>query len=365
VVLALQAWLPLPAIGAEAAATGKAPAATFIAPAATTKETGLRLNDIQVLGSHNSYKLQMAPENFAALTARRPELAQSLEYWHIPIEEQLSLGIRKLELDVFYDPDGTHYQPTQPTQPTQPAGNAQGSQFRVMHVQNLDNRSNCPTLVACLAEIESWSQMFPGHVPIFISFNAKDAAIDQPGYVVPLPFGEEAWQALDAELRGVLGAKLLTPAEIFASGERVWPLLDNVRGRVVAILDEGGAKLHAYAGAESWRERAMFANLPETQPGAAILIINDPIAGFARIGRLVDAGFIVRTRADADTREARAGDYTRSHKAFASGAQLISTDYYLPAAHFTTGYVVELPGGPRCNRLRRPQLCQSLKGPIE
>ena len=64
---------------------------------------------------------------------------------------------------------------------------------------------------------------------------------------------------------------------------------------------------------------------------------------------------IVRTRADADTREARAGDTRRRDRAIASGAQLISTDYYLPATHFATDYVVRL--APSCNVVVTDRAC--------
>jgi hypothetical protein len=101
----------------------------------------------------------------------------------------------------------------------------------------------------------------------------------------------------------------------------------------------------------------MFANLPAGEPGAAILIVNDPVADFEKIQGLVADGYIVRTRADADTAEARSGDTRRRDRAFASGAQLVSTDYYLPAAHFGTDYVVRLPGPARCNPVRRPRGC--------
>ena len=66
----------------------------------------LRLNQVQLVGSHNSYKLAMSAENFTLLSAARPEVAASLEYDHRSLPEQLKLGIRKLELDVFYDPQG-------------------------------------------------------------------------------------------------------------------------------------------------------------------------------------------------------------------------------------------------------------------
>jgi hypothetical protein len=44
----------------------------------------------------------------------------------------------------------------------------------------------------------------------------------------------------------------------------------------------------------------------------------------------VNQGFIVRTQADANTVEARYGNFYRLGRAMDSGAQIICTDYYLP-----------------------------------
>ena len=309
----------------------------------------LRLNEIQVLGSHNSYKLAMDPGRFAALAAENAALAESLEYWHLPLSQQLDLGIRKLELDVFYDPERSLYGPRDQSK----------SQFAVMHVQNLDDRSNCPTLIGCLESLRDWSERNPRHVPIFISLNAKDAVIDRPGFVTPAPFTETAWRALDAEIRRILGGKLLAPRDVFGADVLQWPLLDAVRGRFVLILDETGEKRQTYANA--WRERAMFTNQPAGTDGAAIMIVNDPVRDFEKIKHLVLDGYIVRTRADADTHEARAGDTRRRDRAIASGAQLISTDYYLPAAHFATDYVVRLI--PGCNVILTNRTCDISEAP--
>ena len=306
-----------------------------------------RLNDVQLLGSHNSYKLAMSPERFAALRVSNPRLAESLEYWHRPLAEQLSLGLRKLELDVFYDPDGNLFD----------RAGARKSKFPVLHVQNLDDSSSCANLIDCLGQLSRWSSAHPRHVPIFVSVNAKDQKIDRPGFLTPLTFDEAAWQALDREIRAVLGDALLTPKDVVTADGPAWPELAEARGRFVMILDESGTKRASYAA--SWRTRAMFGNHPEGHPGAAIMIINDPIADFTRIQRLVRDGFIVRTRADADTREARSGDTTRRERAFASGAQLISTDYYVAATHFGTNYVVALPEDAVvwCNPVRGLKAC--------
>jgi hypothetical protein len=320
--------------------------AVLAAGAQAAEPADLAMNEIQVLGSHNSYKLAMEADRFAELEREAPEIAASLEYTHRPLAEQLDLGIRTLELDVYYDPEGMLFPGIT---------HASGSRFPVLHVQNLDDNSSCPDLLSCLSVIAQWSKSHPEHVPVFISFNAKDEVIDRPGFLRPLPFDEDAWLAMDAEIRAAFGERLIEPADVVGPDGPVWPALADARGHVLTILDEGGSKRAGYAG--RWRERAMFATLPAGKPGAAILIVNDPVAEFDRIQRLVREGYIVRTRADADTVEARTGDTTRRDRAFASGAQLVSTDYYLPAAHFGTDYVVALPGGMRCNPLLRPPTC--------
>ena len=66
----------------------------------------VRLNEIQLLGTHNSYHIAPAPPMLAALGSR----ARDIEYTHRPLVEQLSqLGIRKFELDVFADPEGGRF----------------------------------------------------------------------------------------------------------------------------------------------------------------------------------------------------------------------------------------------------------------
>ena len=46
----------------------------------------------------------MSPLIFRALHLLDAEVAESLEYWHEPIPKQLDLGLRKLEIDIFFDP---------------------------------------------------------------------------------------------------------------------------------------------------------------------------------------------------------------------------------------------------------------------
>ncbi|MFM7129434.1 MAG: Ca2+-dependent phosphoinositide-specific phospholipase C [bacterium] len=67
-------------------------------------------NQIQVIGSHNSYHI--APHDdlnqFLSITSKR--LVESIDYTHPPLPDQFSrFGIRQIELDLFLDPKGGHY----------------------------------------------------------------------------------------------------------------------------------------------------------------------------------------------------------------------------------------------------------------
>ena len=68
--------------------------ALFVAAACSSDEGGdggedaVRMNQIQVLGSHNSYHLQPEPDLFAGIQLVSPELAESIEYTHLPLDQQ-------------------------------------------------------------------------------------------------------------------------------------------------------------------------------------------------------------------------------------------------------------------------------------
>ena len=290
----------------------------------------LGIQQIQFVGSHNSYKRAMDREHFIALEKRNPQAARSLEYSHIPLVEQLNLGLRKLELDVFNT-----------------------ARFTVGHVQDIDMNSHCTPLEDCLRQIVQWSDANPQHVPLWISINAKDQQID--GLSPVTAFGATAFARLDAVLNAVLAHRLLRPHEVKQPGlPPTWPAVDAARGKVIVILDEGGAKREIYL--QNWLHRPMFTTVGMDHPAAAIFVINDPINRFDEIRAAVRAGYMVRTRADADTHEARANDTRRRTAAFASGAHAVSTDYYLPAESVGSDY--QVPVSVRCNPVSAPADCR-------
>jgi hypothetical protein len=126
-------------------------------------------------------------------------------------------------------------------------------------------------------------------------------------------------------------------------------------------LDDNAKKVAIYRGTRrSLEGRAMFINTDEFSPAAAYLTLNEPLSDAKRIRAAVEAGFLVRTRADADTAEARSGDVARREAALASGAQYVSTDYMQPDRRFGP-YTVRLPEGATtiCNPVRQTQRCGS------
>lgn len=322
----------------------------------------IRLDQIQVLGTHNSYHQRIDDDLFALLEGFDAELAKTLDYEHPSLTEQLEeLGARQLELDVFADPEGGLYATRhalalagRPVESGIPALDEPG--FKVLHVQEIDFESSCVTFVACLEEVEAWSATRPDHLPVVILVEAKDSVISDPGigFVEPHPIGAAELEALDAEIRSVVDADgMFTIAE----HDGAWPTVDDLRGKLVFALDNEDDIRDAYAG------DILFRSLPTEHPDAAFVKLNDPVADGERIRDLVSRGFLVRTRADADTEQARTGDTTMRDAALASGAQLVSTDYLRPDERFTD-YSVSLPGGvvARCNPVSAPPSCEAVEG---
>ncbi|WP_347302566.1 Ca2+-dependent phosphoinositide-specific phospholipase C [Croceibacterium sp. TMG7-5b_MA50] len=339
----------------------------------------LTMNDIQVVGSHNSFKAAIPQAVMARLRQTEPKLADGLYYHHLSLAEQLDAGVRQFELDIFADPEGGRYADPAGEQWAREAGEQTGFDrvamlapgYKVLHIPDVDYMSTCATLAACLGEIDGWSRAHPDHLPIMITLNAADMPSGREGITVPLPLDDaELLDALDAEISAALpGERLITPDEVrgdattLADGVRTrsWPTLEEARGRVYVLLDVRDAVSDAYrAGHPSLSGRAMFGWYPDGQPEAVIQIVQDPLVDGDRIRRWVAGNTIVRTRTDANTMEARTGDHAKAEAAMASGAQAVSTDYYPGAPDpLGTGFTVTLLGGAmaRCSPVRVPAGC--------
>lgn len=330
------------------------------APGCTRAQVdALPMNAIQAIGTHNSYKMAIAPKEMAAFRKARPADAETLDYAHRPLKEQLDAGARQLEIDFLYDPKpGLYADPllrklvpdTTPydLSPLRKPG------LKVLHVQDIDYRSVCNLFTDCLKDIRAWSLAHRDHVPILVIFNLKEGGLKTPGTVTAPEFDAAAMDEIDREIRSVFPENaLITPDQV--QGRRAtlreavaaggWPRLKAARGRVMFACDCPSGQVARYRGSRKTLEgRAAFVNVEESSPAAAYITLNEPAEQAARIRAAVKAGLIVRTRADADTVEARKNDTTRQQAAFASGAQYVSTDYMQPDPRFSP-YRASLPGG--------------------
>jgi len=329
----------------------------------------LKLNQIQVIGTHNSYHGGFAPNEGELMKKLKPEIYAAFDYRHSPLPKQLDAGIRQIELDIYADPEGGRYRhPAMldmvakaglPADPEFDPGHLmEAPGFKVIHVEDIDYRSNCQPFAACLRLVRDWSAAHPDHVPLFILIETKETPLklDVPT-VAPLPFTSAVFDSLDREILSVFprGA-IVTPDEVrgkYASlsdavAHGGWPTLKQARGKVVFLMDQKKAGPAYLDGHPALKGRLIFTN---ADPGAAdAAFVEDNEGSAAEIESLVRRGYVVRARADENTKEARTNDTKRRDELLGSGAQFISTDYpWIERAE--TGYEVALPDriAARCN----------------
>jgi Phosphoinositide phospholipase C, Ca2+-dependent len=354
-------------------------AAAFIATAALAAgdpDASLRINQIQVIGSHNSYHAGLTPAVAALLKTTNPKAYDGLEYSHSDLATQFDHGIRQVELDVYGDVNGGRF--AHPFGATLAPGGAAAFDpehvfarpgYKVMHVQDIDFISTCQPFTACLRVIRDWSKAHPRHIPLFVLIETKtqEPIKAVPGMVAAEPFTTEALDRLDAEIASVFPrSEMVTPDQVrgrfktlpHAVAHGGWPTLTAARGKVVFLLDQTNVTAAYVAGHPALKGRLAFTNARPGAPDAAFVEHND--ATPAEIDALVKQGYLVRTRSDADTKEGRSGDTSTRDRALASGAQIVSTDYpwFEPAKW--SGYTVALPGKAtvRCNRVTAPKACK-------
>ena len=288
----------------------------------------LRLNHLQVEGTHNSYHVQPRAD------------IPDWRYTHAPLDEQLeSQGVRAFELDTYFDADlGV---------------------WEVFHIATLDEETTCATLLECLAAIRHWSDAHVNHHPIFIQIEPKDF-FDEAN-------NDDVMAAMEDEIRFVFPEELIvTPDFVRGEGASLrevvtttgWPTLGEVRGRVLFFLNCAREWCVHYANRGTGLEgRLIFADANADDPWAAVRILN---GGGAAARAAVEAGFIVRSRAiSMPAALEQTGEQldTELASVLATGAHIVSTD--VPIAREDVARFVEMPGGnpSRCNPVTAPVEC--------
>lgn len=347
------------------------------------QSSDVRINQIQVIGSHNSYHEGLTPGVKAILAAKNPKALRSLDYSHQTLDKQFDGGVRQIEIDVFSDSKGGLYAHPASDKiladmhlPPDAGYNADGVMnkpgFKVMHIQDLDQHSSCNPFIQCLQQIRHWSQAHPQHVPIFVLVEGKyGKSKEMPNGVTPEDFTPAVFDALDAEIRSVFKpSELITPDEVRGShatlpeavGHDGWPLLSKSRGKVIFLLDNRKLTPVYIEGHTALKGRVLFTNSVPGDPDAAFTEQND--GSQETIDGLVKQGYLVRARTDEGTEQARTNNTARRDEVLRSGAQLVSTDYpSTEPAQFPGGYFVSLPNKAvvRCNSVSAPKGCDLSK----
>jgi len=318
---------------------------------------GLHLNEYKILGSHNSYRLK-TPEVIMELMRSQSQLLPewfdpgAWDYSHESIRNQLeNYGIRSLELDVYRDPEGGLFYNRMAyallgmdVASYEPALKEPG--LKVLHFPDLDFMTHYLTFKDALQDIKSWSLANPNHLPITILVEAKE---DSPDLIVPgmgltstIPFRLDAVEEIEDEINEVFKGNMdhiIKPDDVrkgfptlrVAVMTNAWPTIQESRGKIIFVLMANDVvRFHYTKEHPSLWGRSMFVFAEPWQDEAAFIKIDEPIGNFNEIREYVNQGFIVRTQADANTVEARYGNFYRLGRAMDSGAQIISTDYYLP-----------------------------------
>lgn len=112
----------------------------------------IRLDDIRVVATHNSYK-QDIPSASAFLYGA---IGMGGRYgYSLPtLTEQLNTGVRSFELDIYS------------------SSSVQGG-FAVMHNSLVDGGSSAASLYLALSELKMWSDYNPEHVPVTVLIEPK------------------------------------------------------------------------------------------------------------------------------------------------------------------------------------------------
>ena len=280
----------------------------------------LRINHIQMLGTHNSYHVEKPGALFKAW-----------RYSHDPLPIQLNdQGVRSFEFDLHHK--------------------TKDLPISVEHVQDHDNGTLCPTLGDCLQQLKTWSDANPCHHPLLVTLECKDD-IETSHVADNLKQFETEVLAVWPKERLVRPDDLRGQAATLAEGltQTQWPTLQHSRGKLMLILYDKEALFSKYLALHAGLKDAVafvFGAVGDANTGAVLL--DEPTD--AKIAGVVKKGYIVRTFPEPTSAQAKA--------AVESGAHIVSTDYPVERKRLP-GFSLQIPDGlpSRCNPVTAPVQC--------
>ncbi|MCX8066113.1 MAG: phosphatidylinositol-specific phospholipase C1-like protein [Candidatus Hydrogenedentes bacterium] len=287
---------------------------------------GPKMNQIQVIGTHNSYHKKPP---YLDLAIKVDSRAKNWDYEHLPLDIQLDNGVRSFELDVHKTSNG----------------------WEVMHVPHFDDKSTCSSFEECLKVVKRWSDLHPYHVPIIILVEWKvEGPIIDKSIKVP---EKSDLDELDGIITNIFPQeRLIIPDMVrgdFQTLEEAilkkgWPYLQDVKGRVMFVFHNRGRLRNIYLeGHETLKGRVMFVDSRPGESVGSVLIIDNPFN--EKIPQWVKMGYIVRVFGGNPRKDNVEECKLKDEIAFCSGAHIISTDNPPGSPDKNTGYFTVFTDG--------------------
>lgn len=272
-------------------------------------DESIKLNDIQMLASHNSYKgMSTALGRFFVGLGDSFDEARALRYAYKNITDQLNLGVRSMEFDV----------------------RKRKSSFVLTHVPLVDNSSVAPDFAMALEEIALYSEYNPNHLPIIILMEIKEdwMVLDHALQVID----SDVLIELNELIENKLGDYLFSPSDMIEEGLSLketiqttgWPSVKSLLGKVIFVLHPHNQNEAYEALDPTLKTQPMFIGsyADDLDHDYASFVIHNDV-DVSSIQDLVNQNFIVRTRID----ESLIFDQDRLMDAISSGAQILSSDF--------------------------------------
>ena len=281
----------------------------------------LPINKLQMKGTHNSYKLKPL-FNLWALGINL--MIPDFQYQHDPLRVQLNNDVRHFELDVHFGDSG-----------------------RILnyHLPELDKETHCRCFLHCLQTIKAWSDQNVNHLPIFIALEVKNGHwIEDYKAYLNTPSKNELeliekyilsvwWTGNDVDDRIFMPDQLRGNFTSLNAAVRAcgWPSVNEMRNKIVFTLLENDEVRNSYVEGphESLRNRIMF-TLPKLKnednlydKDLAMIKFDSALDDVSDISKNVNAGFLIRTRANTVLEQSNA---ERFKAVVNGGAQLVSLD---------------------------------------
>lgn len=282
-------------------------------------EDGVKLNEIAILGTHNSYqRLATAETRFAmnivdTITFKKLGL-NTFDFEMDTLTEQLEMGVRNVEIDIeTLDKDDK-------------------IEFKVTHNSIVDNASSAYDFTKALQEIKMWSDNNPRHIPVIVIVEPKSFVIEINGMK---KFSLEYAKELDKIVEETLGDSLLTPEDMLRDyqsfkemrGNDDWISLKEAQGKILVLLHDCDVTESYIALDETIKTQKMFPMLrydDRNETYTSFILENDAFrANERKAENINESNLIVRTRADVYP------NYSdeRYEVIETCGSQIITTDF--------------------------------------